>query len=87
MITVTIKSTYVMGDIDNRVHIIFNTVVFIINTLYLPLCEILTAFRIKLFAAVLQLCVSLLLSAKLHPQSVSFRSPKRWKAEGAKSGL
>jgi len=64
MITVTIKSWVTL---TTEFILFVHTVFFIINTLSPPLCEILTSVRIKLFAVVLQLCFSLLLSAKWHP--------------------
>jgi len=45
------------------ITVTIKSVFFIINTLSPPLCEILNAVRIKLFAVVLQLCFSLSLSA------------------------
>lgn len=63
----------------------------IINTLFLPLHAMLYASRIKLLAERLVLkctpCCNSSSSAKQRPQSSAFKKPKRWKSEGAKSGL
>jgi hypothetical protein len=50
VITVVMKFTYIMGTSFTKLRLFFHKVLFIINTLFQPLCEVLYTSHIKLFA-------------------------------------
>jgi len=88
--TVLMKLTYIMGTSFTKLRLLFHSLLYYRQTFFPPLCEMLYAGHIKLFAEVSELCTH----TAFHPvirEIVSleylFRWPKRWKPEGAISIL
>ena len=92
IITVIIKSTYIMGTSFTKLRLIFSIKFLSLSTYYFYLCMDSACWSCKSLCWSIRAFHTWCVSAPLHPQkkhpwSASFQRSKRWNMGGAKSGL